>query len=182
MGFLGPGPVEGHLTHAEGFRQAWVGPPPDSTVDLGSGGGVPGLPLALAWPAAAWVLVEANGRRARFLVHAVRALGIDDRVRVRAERAEVVGRDPAERGRHQAVIARGFGPPAVTVECGAAFLAVGGRLLTSEPPEERPWPAAPLAELGLAVQGRHGGVMVLEQRAPCPDRFPRRAPAKRPLF
>ena len=98
------------------------------------------------------------------------------------ERAETLGRDAQERGQHQAVVARGFGPPAVTAECAAPFLAVGGRLLTSEPPDERPWPEGPLDEVGLAVLGRRGSVMVLEQRTPCPERFPRRAPGKHPLF
>jgi 16S rRNA (guanine527-N7)-methyltransferase len=153
-----------------------------TAVDLGSGAGVPALPLALAWPETAWLLVEANGRRARFLTQAVRRLGLSDRVRVRAERAEQVGRDVGERSVHQVVVARGFGPPAVTAECGAPFLAVGGRLMTSEPPDQRPWPAGPLGELGLGVIGRRGPVMLLEQREPCPERFPRRAPAKRPLF
>jgi len=143
---------------------------------------VPALPLALAWPHTSWLLVEANGRRARFLTQAVHRLQVGDRVRVAAARAEVLGRDPEERGQHDVVIARGFGRPAVTVECGAPFLAVGGRLLTSEPPEPRPWPEGPLAELGLVVRGRRRSVMVLEQAAPCPKRFPRRTPSKRPLF
>ena len=151
-------------------------------VDLGTGGGVPAFPLALAWPDATWVLVEANGRRARFLSQAALRLGIADRVRVRSERAEVVGRDVGERSRHEAVVARGFGPPAMTAECGAPFLAAGGRLLTSEPPGPRPWPPEALAELGLVPVGRQGSVMVLQQVHPCPDRFPRRVPGKRPLF
>ena len=126
--------------------------------------------------------MEANGRRARFLEQAAHRLGLDSRMRIWADRAEVVGRDPAERGTHDAVIARGFGAPAVTAECGAPYLRVGARLLTSEPPEERPWPEEPLDELGLKAVGRRAGVMVLEQRRPCPDRFPRRSPTKRPLF
>jgi 16S rRNA (guanine527-N7)-methyltransferase len=128
------------------------------------------------------LFVEANGRRARFLTNAVHRLAIAERVRVAAERAEILGRDPDERGRYQAVTARGFGPPAVTAECGAPFLAVGGCLLTSEPPDERPWPGEGLAELGLAERGRRGSVMVLSQASACPPRFPRRAPEKHPLF
>jgi len=174
--------VEDHLNHGEGFLAAWEGPPPRLAVDLGSGGGVPALQLALAWEAAEWLLIEANGRRARFLARVAGTLGVDARIRVANDRAEALGRDPGERGRHEAVFARGFGPPAVTAECGAPFLAVGGRLLTSEPPDERPWPAGPLGELGLAVGERRDGVMVLDQRALCPERFPRRSPAKRPLF
>jgi 16S rRNA (guanine527-N7)-methyltransferase len=151
-------------------------------VDLGSGGGVPALPLALAWPESRWLLVEANGRRARFLVRALHSLGLDARAEVRAVRAEVLGRDPAQRGRHDLVVARGFASPAVTAECGAPFLAVGGGLLTSEPPDIRAWPEGALAALGLVPEGRRGSVMVLRQEAPCPGRFPRRDPRKRPLF
>jgi 16S rRNA (guanine527-N7)-methyltransferase len=143
---------------------------------------VPALPMALTWPGSRWVLVEANGRRARFLAQALHRLGVDGRAEVRAERAEVLGRDPALRGRHELVVARGFASPAVTAESGAPFLAVGGRLLTSEPPELRDWPGEALSELGLVADGRRGGVMVLRQIAPCPDRFPRRNPRKRPLF
>ncbi len=151
-------------------------------VDLGSGGGVPALPLAEAWAETRWVLVEANGRRARFLQRAVRDLGMAERTAVVAVRAEVLGHQEAYRSRFEAVVARGFGPPAVTAECGAAFLMVGGRLLTSEPPDKREWPVERLALLGLTVEERRGAVMVLQQVAECPERFPRRAPAKRPLF
>jgi hypothetical protein len=97
-------------------------------------------------------------------------------------RAEVLGRDPAQRGRNDLVVARGFAAPAVTVECGAPLLAVGGRLVTSEPPGMRAWPAPALESLGLVAEGRRGSVMVLRQAALCPERFPRRSPGKRPLF
>jgi 16S rRNA (guanine527-N7)-methyltransferase len=143
---------------------------------------VPALPVALAWPASRWLLVEANGRRARFLVQALHRLGLDGRAEVRAERAEVLGRDPGQRGRHDLAVARGFAAPAVTAECAAPFLAVGGRLATSEPPGMREWPAAALERLGLVAEGRRGSVMVLRQAAPCPEGFPRRRPGKRPLF
>ena len=151
-------------------------------VDLGSGGGVPALSLAHAWPDSRWLLIEANGRRARFLTQALHRLGLEGRARVVGERAEVLGREPGERAAHDLVVARGFGPPAVTAECAAPFLNVGGRLLTSEPPDARTWPEAPLRELGLIARARRGSVMVLEQRTPCPERFPRRNPAKRLLF
>jgi 16S rRNA (guanine527-N7)-methyltransferase len=101
------------------------------------------------------------------------------------------------RGRYDLVVARGFGPPAVTAECAAPFLELGGRLVVSDPPDEPPdrgegggsrrWPTAPLAALGLApersfAQPYH--YQALRQVAPCPDRYPRRTgvPRKRPLF
>ncbi|MGH9245838.1 MAG: 16S rRNA (guanine(527)-N(7))-methyltransferase RsmG [Acidimicrobiales bacterium] len=188
LGFLGPGDVRSHLAHAAVFVR--VCEPPAQALDLGSGGGIPGLALALAWPESTWVLLDANERRTAFLVTAVADLGLADRVGVRRARAEVAGRDPDGRGAFDVVVARGFGPPPVTAECGSPFLRVGGRLVVSEPPTEDPtrWDPAGLAELGLRIGPRadepQARVQVLEQGSPCPVRFPRRTgiPAKRPLW
>ena len=184
-GFLGPGPVMTHLDHASSFFAAAA--PPERALDLGSGAGLPGLPLAVAWPESRWTLLEANGRKGRFLTWAVRELGLDDRVEVWVGRAEALGRETGRRGGFDLVVARGFGRPGVTAECGAPFLAPGGRLVVSEPPVPEPgrWPEQPLSLLGLRVVGvapSKAAVMVLEQVRACPDRFPRRAPARRPLF
>jgi 16S rRNA (guanine527-N7)-methyltransferase len=186
LGFLGPGPVGDHLTHAAGYLPA-LADVQGRIADLGSGAGVPGLPIALARPDLEVVLVDAGERRAAFLRRAVEDLGLADRVEVVLGRAESVGRSEL-RGRLDAVVARGFGAPAVTAECAAPLLRRGGRLLVSEPPQggER-WPPVPLAGLGLAVGRRWTGppaLQALEQVAPCPERCPRRdgVPAKRPLF
>ena len=194
-GFLGPGPVAAHLDHAAGYAAAlatdagaeWV---PARAADLGSGAGLPGLPLALRFPETAWVLVEASVRRAAFLRAAVADLGLGARVTVVEERAEVVGRAPAYRGSFDLVVARSFGAPAVLAECAAPLLRPGGRAVVSEPPGGQPqrWPAAGLAELGLAagaaVQAGGAAYQVLHQEHLCPERWPRRVgvPAKRPLF
>lgn len=184
LGYVGPGDVQPHIDHALGFAAA-ASEPPTAAVDLGSGGGIPGLVLAHAWPESRWVLVEASVRRAELLRDAVRTLGVTDRVTVEARRAEEVGRDPLHRGRADLVVARAFGPPAVVAECAAPLLRVGGALVVSEPPD-RPdrWPEGSLAALGLAVEARTGGFVRLRQRSRCPQRFPRRVgiPAKRPLF
>lgn len=189
LGFLGPGPVAGHIEHAAGFVRAVGEPHPCRVVDLGSGGGLPGLVVASAWPGAVIVLLDSNERRTLFLARAVSALGLDRQVTVAQARAEDAGRDPMWRGRADMVVARSFGPPAVTAECAAPLLEVGGRLVVSEPPEagER-WPAGPLRQLGLRPAGRleqaFSRFQVLRQEELCPDRFPRRVgvPAKRPLF
>ncbi len=160
-------------------------------LDLGSGAGLPGLVLALEWPAAEVALLDANERRTAFLERAVDRLGIGDRVRVVHGRAEEIGRRAAERGRHDAVVARSFASPPVVAECSAPFLRVGGLLITSEPPRESStadrWPADGLALVGLSASRRVDGdfgYRVAEQQSPCPERFPRRVgvPAKRPLF
>jgi 16S rRNA (guanine527-N7)-methyltransferase len=156
--------------------------------DLGSGGGVPGLPLALARPDLELVLIDAGHRRVVFLEEAVAALGLGDRVRVVEGRAEEVGRGPL-RGTLDAVVARSFGPPAPTAECAAPLLRVGGRLVVSEPPEggAARWPTPGIELLGLRATSAVPGpprLQVLEQVAPCPAEYPRRdgVPAKRPLF
>lgn len=183
LGFLGPGAVEDHVAHAQGFLDGLAGVS-GRVVDLGSGGGVPGLVVGVARPDLDLVLVDAMAKRCRFLEGAVAQLGLA--AAVVEGRAEAVGRGPL-RGSAAAVLARGFGPPAVTAECAAPLLQVGGRLLVSEPPDDgERWPPVPLTELGLAVGPRSTGpvVQTLLQVEPCPARYPRRdgVPGKRPLF
>jgi 16S rRNA (guanine527-N7)-methyltransferase len=139
IGFLGPGPIERQLSHAQGFvRVARRLASPSLTepriVDLGSGGGLPGLVVAEAWPEARLVLLEANRRRAAFLATALQRLALEARVEVLQARAEVAGRQDGHRGVYDGVVARSFGPPAVVAECAAPLLHPGGWLVVSEPP------------------------------------------------
>ena len=184
LGFLGPGPVEEHLRHAGAFANAVSAP--QLALDLGTGGGVPGLALAATWPTSHWVLLDANARRGAFLEQVIVELQVSDRVTVVVDRAERVARDATRRGAFDLVVARSFGPPAVTAECAVGFLCVGGRLVVSEPPADRDdrWPEAPSRALGLVDQGRVGPVRVFEQATVASERFPRRVgvPAKRPLW
>lgn len=183
LGFLGPGPVEFHVEHARAYLPALDGLT-GAALDLGSGGGVPGLVLAGERPDLAWTLLDAMARRTAFLERAAAVLGL--RVTVRRARAEEV---PDLRGRFAAVVARSFGSPAVTAECAAPLLAVGGRLVVSEPPGgtgDR-WPADRLATLGLGPAASQVGppaLAILVQERPCPADYPRRTgiPAKRPLW
>lgn len=184
---MGPGPTEAHIQRALDLAAA-VENQPSVALDLGSGGGVPGLPLAVAWPSTAWILLDGSTTRGAFLERAVAELGLQDRVRVIAERAEVAGRGPT-RGTVDLVVARSFGAPAITAECAAPFLRPGGRLVVAEPPEGSPerWDPAGLAEVGMSLGptvSEPTSFQVVLQERPCPDRFPRRVgiPAKRPLF
>jgi 16S rRNA (guanine527-N7)-methyltransferase len=198
LGYLGPGSVRVQADHSLGFA-AGLSTPPDRFLDLGSGGGVPGLVLALHWEASKAVLLDASARRCAFLEKAADDLGCGHRVSVVRSRAEEAGRRDGLRGRFDAVLARSFGPPAVTAECAAPFLVVGGRLVVSEPPDDDDgaaapradasprWPPEGLALVGLAPESAwtkpfHYRSFVLGR--PCPDTYPRRdgVPAMRPLF
>jgi len=186
-GLLGPGPVDPHIDRALDLVSMTAGPA-GPALDLGSGAGLPGLPLALAWPDTRWFLLDGSVRRAQFLSEAVERLELTDRIEVVAERAEDAGRGRL-RGHCNLVVARSFGAPAVTAECAAPFLEPGARLIVSEPPGGRPerWDTDGLATLGLRIAERLTGrtsFQTLIQERPCPDRFPRRVglAAKRPLF
>lgn len=92
--------------------------------DIGTGAGLPGIPLALARPELTVSLVETAGKKARFLREAVRALGLE-RVTVHDCRAE----DVPESGRHDQLLARALAPLAGILSIGGHLLKPGGRLL-----------------------------------------------------
>jgi 16S rRNA (guanine527-N7)-methyltransferase len=187
LGFLGPGPLEPQIEHARGFA-SMVERTPESFLDLGSGGGLPGLVLALAWPSCRAVLLDASSRRTEFLQEAGERLGISARVTVVCERAEIAARTATLRGKFDLVTARSFASPAVTAECGAPFLGEGAVMVVSEPPEDvERWPADGLAQvsLELAVPASPSTrYVVLRRTAAVDERWPRRTgiPAKRPLW
>jgi 16S rRNA (guanine527-N7)-methyltransferase len=194
LGFLGPGPVEAHIDHADGFVEVVESAlgSPATVLDLGSGGGVPGLVLVARWPSADVVLLEARARRADFLRSVIGDLGWSSRVTVLSERGEAAAHDQKWRERFAVVTARSFASPPVTAEIAAGFVAPGGVAVVSEPPDaqgltER-WPAEPIAHLGFGSPVLHstpGGHFVsLPKRAAAPANRPRRVgqPAKRPLW
>lgn len=183
VGFLGPGPLEAHIEHAQCFLAA-IPDHASTLLDLGSGGGIPGLPILLARPEMAGTLLDAAARRGAFLQWAAVELGIINRVTVVVGRAESLAHRPDLRAQFAVVVSRGFGPPAVTVENARGFLAEGGRLIISEPPEGRGWPETVLNELSLRPVRGHDRVAVFESTGHAPDEVPRplHRQRRRPLF
>jgi 16S rRNA (guanine527-N7)-methyltransferase len=162
--------------------------------DIGSGAGLPGLPLAIAQADAGTEvdLVESNGRKSHFIAKLVEACGLTNATVVNA-RAEAW---PEGRDRFDLVTARALAPLAVVAEYGAPLLRLGGTLLVwrgrrDAVDEESAVVAA--GELGLEMHealpvnpypgaaNRHLQPMV--KRSPTPERFPRRpgVARKRPL-
>ena len=202
LGYLGPGPVDAHVRHAEALA-GLLGDFSGRFVDLGSGAGVPGLVLAREWPEARGILIDAAQRRCRFLIEAVDRLELAPRVSVRCGRAEDLARDQELRDAQGLVVARGFGAPAVVAECGVGFVEPGGSLVVTEPPPVATgpgaahgvaagmaarWPEDGLELLGLSVvaelRDEIAGVVVLMKHGHTAERWPRRAgvPHKRPLW
>jgi len=157
-------------------------------IDIGSGGGLPGIPLALATGVPV-TLVDAIGKKAAFLAHALTALGIAGTAL--AARAERLGHDPAFRGRYRVATARAVSSASTVAELTLPFLAIGGKALLQrgalEAPERQAVEdAAPMLGGRFAEERPLDGerrLVVLEKVAETPIRFPRRdgVPAKRPL-
>ncbi len=126
-------------------------------VDIGSGGGYPGLPLAAVLPAERAVLLEPIAKKAAFLSVTAAATGLDAVVEAAAVRAEALATDPRHRGRWPAVTARAVSGLADLVELAFPLLAPGGCLVA--------WKAgdigAELAAAERAIAALGGGTMVV---------------------
>lgn len=163
-------------------------------VDVGSGGGLPGLPLAICMPLLRFTLLEATAKKAAFLRHAVAVLGLKN-VEVAAMRAETAGRDDRHRERYDAVVARAVGAVRVLVELTVPL----ARSAEDEEPSRVVLIKGQKAEEELVVAKRAlhelhvthvgtiptptGRVVVIEKRRKTPAKYPRREgePGKMPL-
>lgn len=101
----------------------------DALLDLGSGGGFPGLPLAVVLPARRALLVESVAKKARFLEVAAAAVGPAGRIEAFAGRAEELAADRRHRERWPAVVARAVGDLSELAELGLPLLAPNGVLI-----------------------------------------------------
>lgn len=160
----------------------------DEVVDVGSGGGLPALPLAIMLPALSFTLLEATGKKAQFLRDSAKALDLAN-VSVVSERAEAFGQSPA-RARFAAATARAVSRLPVLLELTLPLVRVGGRVLAikgEQAQQEVDEAAAALAILkGRVTQLRRtttGTVVRVEKTAATPVHYPRRAgePKRSPL-
>jgi 16S rRNA (guanine527-N7)-methyltransferase len=161
-------------------------------VDIGSGGGLPGLPLKIVRPDLELTLIEADQDKAAFLVHACAQLGLDG-VEIVARRAEDAGHDPLLREAFDLAVARALAPLPVLAELCLGLVRVGGRLLAQKTEGE----SASTGERAIEIMGglltavhpspsgarRAGTVVVVDKIRPTPDAYPRRpgVPNRKPL-
>lgn len=146
LGMLGQRPIAEVVEHAMSFVDA-LGGITGVVVDLGSGGGVPGLVIARARPDLQLILVDRRATRVDHLRRLVHRLDLARRVEIlAADAAHLVLAAPAD-----AIVARGFGAPAKTIRRAVPLLAPDGLIVVSEPPEHTDdrWPTELLVRLGL---------------------------------
>ena len=102
---------------------------PLKVIDVGTGGGFPGLAIAIALPQAQLTLVDSVGRKVQAVQAMAEALGIAERVQLRCERAEKTGRDPHCRRQFQLAVARAVAAAPVVAEYLVPLLSADGTAL-----------------------------------------------------
>lgn len=170
-----------------------LGELPDGSAiaDVGSGGGLPGIPLAICLPRMEFTLIEATGKKAEFLQIVNRELGLKN-VEIVNDRAETLGHDRAKhRGMYDAVVARAVGKMAVIAElCVPLATEDAGRVLLikgQRADEELEEGARALEVLRAAhvgtIETPTGRIVVLEKTGPTERAYPRRSgePKRTPL-
>jgi 16S rRNA (guanine527-N7)-methyltransferase len=149
-------------------------------VDVGSGGGSPGIPLAAARPGVQFVLLESNRRKCAFLADAAAQF---ENVTVVCARAEEHARGEG-REAYETAVARALAEPPVAAEWCLPLVRTGGRaVLFVGPTADEGAVAKAAAALGGELEESPPGFLVLRKSGPTPDRFPRRSgiARKRPL-
>ena len=198
QGFLGPREQERlwerHLDDALGLAAIRRPEPEEHWADLGSGAGLPGLPLAVAYRATSFTLIDAQRRRLDWVEATAAKLSLTN-VKVVHARLEDYGQGPA-REFFDVATARALGPLPVVAELGLPLVAVGGQLLVPRgQPDSEDLEQAALAceQLGGRVDNvvpnpsspidRVGFVVIMAKIAATSPRFPRRSgvPARTPL-
>ena len=198
-GFLTPNASKDGIDHSKGFLFSKNNSlflkslnEKDLAVDLGTGGGLPGLVLS-TFTNCLWLLADRSERRCAFLKKAVFELGMNDRVEVVACSVEELSHGQY-REKAKLVTARSFASPAVTAECASPLLRKDGLFIVSEPPFNNPtdnqdrWPIEGLVDLGLKQKEQwHTGLAGYRSFvcvAKCLKIYPRRFNkiTKNPLF
>ena len=169
---------------------------PRRCIDVGTGGGFPGLAVAIALPGAELTLVDSVGRKTAAVAAMARSLGLTERVRVRTERVERTGQDPSCRGRFDLAIARAVASAPVVAEYLVPLLKSDGQALLYrgrwQPEDQQDLdPALALLKARTVAVERFElpsargprTVIRLKAETPTPNRYPRAVgvPGKQPL-
>jgi len=171
IGLIGPGSLEDSIEHSNRFAAA-VPVGVCRVVDIGAGGGLPGLVIGACRPEVSLLLVDRRGRACDFLRRSVGSLGWSQRVSVMEADVALLGRVPETAGQFDVVTARGFGPPGLVAELGLPLLRPGGLMIVSVVGGGETWSSEGLAILNARVLTRKDGLVLVEAGV-CPSRYPR---------
>lgn len=160
----------------------------NTLLDVGSGAGFPGIPLAIVRPGLRVVLLETTQKKCAFLEHVVAQLGLEN-VRVRNGRAEDLAYLPGQRESYDVVVSRAVGALATLAELCLPFARVGGRMIAPKKlgiDDEVAAARNAITKLGgrlapevivrLPVLDEERQLLIVEKVRPTPIAYPRRAP------
>ncbi len=177
--------VRRHVQDAERLLDLdWAGV--TRVIDIGSGGGLPAVPLAIQLPDTHFALLEASSRKGAFLQHTAGSLGLRN-VEVLIGRAELYGHLPAFRETFDRAISRAAARPPVLLELALPFVKTGGDLIAEVGEIDAATLELPSRLLGGGpprLQTVRGGkVLVVPKLGSTPATYPRRPgiPNRRPL-
>lgn len=167
----------------------------EKVMDVGSGAGFPGIPLAIACPDVSVTLLDSSDKKVKFLSEAIHSLGLNH-LRALRGRAEETGRDPLYRERYPLVLSRAVARLNVLLELCLPFVAPDGVFVAYKGPEagqelrearnaliELKSCAEQIWEYELPEQRGKRALIVIKKLAPLDEKYPRKSgiPAKRPL-
>ena len=169
---------------------------PARIIDIGSGGGFPGLPLKIAFPQIELHLIDSVAKKTAFLQHIAAALNLPG-VTAHTGRAETLARQPELRDSFDLALARGVARLPLLLEYALPFCRPGGQAIALKQGDigqelaEAQFALSQLAAqpaglfpVTLAALPDHRRIAAFRKTAPTPQRYPRRPgiPAKRPLL
>ena len=152
-------------------------------IDVGSGGGLPGIPLAIVMPDVRFTLLESTGKKADFLRRTALELKLDN-ITVVNDRAEVIGQDHktgGHREKYDIVVARAVGRLPVLLELTVPLAKIGGLVLAMKGEQAQAEIAEAKAAMHLLHVGvadvreqPHGVIVIIEKQRKTPRIYPRK--------